>query len=272
MSDQPEAMFLLDCDAFVPTKSAQGPWDPTTAHGGPIAALLCREAERSAPADAGMRLARLTCDLFRPVPLQPISLTHEVVRDGRQIRVVDVKLWWEGKLVARATGLHVRVGHHIESDPALRAVGEGPPILGPDAETTAGLAPRMPEGFTAPGIVRAVELKRVVGTHGEGAPAVAWGRLNVPLIEGEATTPFQSLACIGDFTSGVGSYMDFARYASPNADLSFHLVRAPVGAWIGVDAATVLGDDGIGQSRSRLFDEDGYVGNCLTTLVVSPRR
>ena len=31
------AMFLPDGDHFVPTMAAQGPWDPTTAHGGPVA-------------------------------------------------------------------------------------------------------------------------------------------------------------------------------------------------------------------------------------------
>lgn len=264
-------MFVPDGDRLVPTASAQGPWDPTTAHGGPVAALLCREVERAAPPDGSLRIARLTCDLFRPVPLQPLTLTHDVVRDGRQIRVVDASLWWQGKLVARATGLLVRVGHPVESDPDQRAVGEGPPIIGPDAETTAGLSPKSPFRGEPPGIIRAVELKRVVGQHGDGAPAVAWARLHVPLVAGEATTPLQSLACVGDFTSGLGSYMDFTAYVSPNADLSYHLVRAPVGRWIGVDAATVLGDDGIGQSRSRLFDEQGFVGNCLTTLVVAPR-
>src|SRR3954468_23689904 len=140
-------MFLPDGDVLVPTLAAQGPWDPTTAHGGPIAGLLAREVERAGPPDGHLRIARRTCDLFRPVPLQPLSVTHEVVRDGRQIRVVDASLWWEGKLVARAAGLLVRVGQRIESDPALRAAGEGPAILGPDAETTAGLSPKMPDGF-----------------------------------------------------------------------------------------------------------------------------
>src|SRR5215212_2405460 len=119
MTERPEAMFRRDGDTVVPTTSAQGPWDPTTAHGGPIAALLAREVERAAPGEGGMRVARLTCDLFRPVPLQPLSVTHEVVRNGRQIRVVDASLWWEGKLVARATGLLVRVGHRVEADPGL---------------------------------------------------------------------------------------------------------------------------------------------------------
>jgi hypothetical protein len=273
MNERPEAMFLPDEDgaALVPTLAAQGPWDPTTAHGGPIAALLAREVERAGPTEGGMRVARLTCDLFRPVPLQPLTLTHDVVRDGRQIRVVDALLWWDGRLVARASGLYVRVGHEIETDPERTAAAVGPPIEGPDTDPSGGLGPVDLGEFEPPGIFHAVELKRIVGNHGDGVPAVAWGRLTVPMVAGETTTPLQSLACIGDYSSGIGTYMDYRRYVSPNADLSYHLVRAPVGEWIGIDAATVLAEDGVGQSRSRLFDETGFVGTCATTLVVAPR-
>ena len=271
MPDRPAAMFLPEGDELVPTLAAQGPWDPTTAHGGPIAGLLAREVERAAPPGGHLRVARLTCDLFRPVPLQPLRLSHAVVRDGRQIRVVDASLWWDEKLVARATGLFVRVGHAIESDPAGAVAGAGPPIDGPDAEASGTLGPVDSAVFDPPGLFHAVELKRIVGRLGEGAPAVAWGRLTLPIVAGETTTTLQALACLGDFSSGMGSYLDFRRYVSPNADLSYHLVREPTGEWIGIDAATVIGDDGIGQSRSRLFDEAGFVGTSSTTLVISPR-
>jgi len=271
MTDRPDAMFVTDGELLVPTLAAQGPWDPTTAHGGPIAGLLAREVESAGPSDGTMRVARLTCDLFRPVPLQPLRLTHTNVRDGRQIRVVDASLWWDERLVARATGLFVRVGQSIETDTARGAEGAGPPIGGPDTEASAGLGPVDSGVFDPPGLFHAVELKRIVGQHGDGSPAVAWGRLTLPMVAGEETSPLQALACLGDFTSGMASYLDFRAYVSPNADLSYHLVRPPIGGWVGIDAATVIGDDGVGQSRSRLFDERGYVGLCATTLVVSPR-
>lgn len=271
MTSRPDAMFLIDGEGVVPTLAAQGPWDPTTLHGGPVAGLLAREVERAGPPDGTMRVARLTCDLFRPVPLQPLRVSHEIVRDGRQIRVVDASLWWDDRLVARATALFVRVGHAVDTDAERTAAAVGAPIGGPGSPPSGGLGPVDLGEFDPPGIFHAVELKRIVGNHGDGVPAVAWGRLTVPMVSGEPTRPLESLACIGDYSSGIGTYMDYRTYVSPNADLSYHLVRAPIGEWIGIDAATVLSEDGVGQSRARLFDEAGYVGTCSTTLVVSRR-
>jgi hypothetical protein len=264
------AMFLPDGDHFVPTMAAQGPWDPTTAHGGPVAGLLAREIERT-PQDDPRRVARLTIDMMRPVPLQPLRVTHEVVRAGRQIQVVDASLWWGEKLVARATGLRVHVGHDIRTRADRRHAAVQPAIPGPDEAELDGIG--LPEEihFEPPGLFRALELRRVVGHQGSGVPAVAWGRLTLPLVDGEATSPLAGLACLGDFTSGLANYADYRRYLSPNADLSYHLVRHPTGDWLGLDANTVIGDDGIAQSRARLFDQSGYLGLSATTLVVAPR-
>ena len=264
------AMFIPDGDRFLPTMAAQGPWDPTTAHGGPIAGLLAREVERAVP-DGPHRVARLTVDMMRPVPLLPLRLSHEVVREGRQIRVVDASLWWENKLVARASGLHVHAGHEIETRAAKREAAVGMPIPGPDAPAVEGIGLPPEVDFTPPGLFRALELRRVAGQQGAGVPAVAWGRLTRPLVEGEPTTALARLACLGDFTSGLANYADYRRYLSPNADLTYHLVRHPDGEWLGIDASTVVGQDGIAQSSARLFDESGHLGLCATTLVVAPR-
>ena len=264
------AMFIPDGDRFRPTMVAQGPWDPTTAHGGPIAGLLAREVEQ-VEQDGPRRIARLTVDMMRPVPLQPLRVTHEVIRTGRQIQVIDASLWWEDKLVARATGLRVYAGHDIGSRPDKREAAVGSPIPGPDAPAIEGIGLPADVDFTPPGLFRALELRRVRGRQGSGVPAVAWGRLTLPLVEGETTSPLARVACLGDFTSGLANYADYRRHLSPNADLSYHLVRHPDGEWLGLDANTVVGDDGIAQSRARLFDESGYLGLCATTLVMAPR-
>lgn len=263
-------MFITDGDRFVPTIVAQGPWDPTTAHGGPIAGLLAREVEQVSQ-DGPRRVARLTVDMMRPVPLQPLRVTHEVIRTGRQIQVIDASLWWEEKLVARATGLRVFAGHAIRSKPDRRAAAIGEPIPGPDAPAIEGIGLPADVEYEPPGLFRALELRRVKGRQGSGVPAVAWGRLTLPLVEGEATSPLARVACLGDFTSGLANYADYRRFLSPNADLSYHLVRHPDGEWLGLDANTVVGDDGIAQSRARLFDQSGYIGLCATTLVMAPR-
>ena len=266
-----EAMFEPDGDRLVPTLGAQGPWDPTTAHGGPVAGLLAREVERADTGDEPMRVGRLTLDLFRPVPLQPLHLRHEIVRAGRQIRVVDAELWWDEKMVARASAVFVRVGHEIESDVEAAERAAAPTIPGPDSplDPDTQLLPEIQ--FDPPGLFQTLELRRVAGRQGDGVPAVAWTRLTKPLVAGEETSPLQRFATIGDFASGLGNYVDYRTYVCPNADLSYHLLRYPEGEWVGLDANTVVGPDGIAQSRARAFDQTGFLGNIATTLVVSPR-
>jgi len=218
-----------------------------------------------------MRVARLTIDLLRPVPMEPLELKHEVVRRGRQITIVDSELWWGERLVARASALYVLTDRKVRSSTRKRIAGEGPAIPGRDFDPRDEFKSAVLEGFEIPGFVQSIEMRRVMGEIRGGAPTVAWSRLKLPLVEGETTTPLQLLACIGDFTSGLGNYVNMTRYMSPNADLTYHLVRYPRGEWLGMDAATVVGDDGIAQSRARMFDEEGFLGSSAATLVVAPR-
>ena len=263
-------MFERDGDLFVPTLASQGPWDPTLLHGGPVAGLLARELELI-DLDVSMRVARLTIDLLRPVPLKPLSMRREVVRRGRQIMVADATMWWGDRLVARASALFVLTDHRVRSSTRKRLAGEGAPIPGKDSNPQDEFKSSLLEGFEPPGFVQAIELHRIVGEIRGGAPTVAWARLKLPIVAGETTSPLQMLACAGDFTSGLANYVNMMSYSSPNADLSYHLVRHPQGEWLGMDAATVVGDDGIAQSRTRMFDEDGFLGTSAATLVVAPR-
>ncbi len=264
------AVFTIDGDHVVPTGLAQGPWDPTVLHGGPTAGLLARAIEQITPA-VPMRVGRLTVDLLRPVPMAPMRVEHEIVREGRQIMVVDARLVAEDRLLSRASALLIRVDREIAVDAGPNAAAEGEPMVAPDAPVT-GLGFGVErEGYDLPGFLHAVELRRVGGDLGAGVPAQAWVRLVRPLVEGEPTSPLQRVACLGDFTSGLANFMDFDRFLSPNADISYHLSRYPIGEWVGIDSATVLGADGMGQSRARLFDTDGFIGGSSTSLVVAPR-
>jgi hypothetical protein len=88
--DQP--VFHLDGSAYVATSLARGPWDPRACHGGAPAALVAAAVDAT-PSLEPMQGVRLTYDLVRPVPVGvPLHLDTEVVREGRRIQVVDVRL------------------------------------------------------------------------------------------------------------------------------------------------------------------------------------
>ncbi len=280
MSAEPLAMFVsgessgaASHEVVVPTLLAQGPWDPTTLHGGPVAGILARAIEHvKVPYPA--RIGRLTIDLLKPVPMAPLHLEAEVVRAGRKIHVVDARLVHEGSLVSRASAVLVHSGNDLSAavDTELNEVAAGsrpPDHNAPLSETF------MPSGFddwTPPGFTNAMELRRVVGGTRQGTPAAAWIRLRKPLVEGEKISPVQQLATIGDFSSGLANYMDFGAYVSPNADLTFHIARYPEGEWIGLDCACVINAHGVGQASARMFDEHNFLGTGSATIVITPRK
>ncbi len=64
---------------------------------------------------------------------------------------------------------------------------------------------------------------------------------------------------------------DPAEVHYPNVDLTAHLLREPVGEWLGVDVSITFGDNGIGVTESRLHDARGPLGTLAQCLTVRPR-
>ena len=79
-----EAIYRVDGAAVATSAFAGGPWDPRLQHGAAPAALVCWAVERL-PAPTPMRVARLTVDLMRPVPVAPLTFDVEILREGRKI-------------------------------------------------------------------------------------------------------------------------------------------------------------------------------------------
>ena len=81
---EPAAFFVLDGDRFHPTVLTRGPWRPEHQHGGPPAALMARAIEHAVGETNSFQLARFTIDFVRPVPIEPLTVRVEQVRDGRR--------------------------------------------------------------------------------------------------------------------------------------------------------------------------------------------
>jgi len=190
-----------------------------------------------------------------------------VRRDGRRIQSVDASLRHDGVEVARATAVRIREEPVDLGDAAERLPVEPPPPL-PDADS--GSWPGVPPA-RLPGFVRSVELRNVTGVHGLGGPRFVYVRLRCPLVAGAAPDPVTACVTLVDYISGLANPIDFLAYTSINPDLTLHLLRAPVGDWIGLDAWTDLASDGIGQSEARVFDLQGRIGRVATSLVVDRR-
>ena len=95
-----------------------------------------------------------------------------------------------------------------------------------------------------------------------------WLRLTVPIVAGEATSPFQRVAAAGDFGNAVAAAFDRGRYSCINPDLTITLHRLPVGEWVGLDSATYPEPNGYGVAESVLHDERGRIGRGIQTVLV----
>lgn len=258
-----DALFLPDGDAFVATHLTQGPWSPEHQHGGPVSALLAHTVE-TLPTLVPMRCGRLTIDLMRTVPVARLEARARIVREGKRVQLVEAALVHEGVEVARASALRVRRGESAEALTHPRRPDEAPPP--PPTHVEESVMARA--GLPVPGFLHAVEMHRVTGGLGLGAPACTWFRLTRPVVAGTEPSPLVRLAALADFTSGTANYMPIDRWSSINADVSINVLREPIGEWIAVDAVAHVAGDGIGHSRATLFDTTGMVGSGSTVQLV----
>jgi hypothetical protein len=102
-----------------------------------------------------------------------------------------------------------------------------------------------------------------------------WIRLLVPLVPGEEPSGAQRAAAAADFGNGVSGGLPYDRYTYINPDLTVHLMRPPVGEWIGMRSAsyygTANGSSGAGFAESALFDADGRLGRSVQSLILDER-
>lgn len=262
-----ESIFIADGDRFVPTEHARGPWDPRALHGGAPAALITAAFERLQPG-AELPIGRLSFELLRPVPMEPLTLRTRIVRPGRRVQELAAELLAGEETIARAAALRVQAVP-AEAARAAAATDE----LGAPMPAVADVAPldfALDGSSEASFAATAMEMRAGQDASTLG-PARVWMRLRHPLLPGEPLTPLSRLAATADFGNGISAALPFDRFLFINADLTVHLLRPPEGEWIGLDAATRLLAGGVGIAESVLHDERGALGRAFQTLVVQPR-
>lgn len=261
------AFFLPDGDAYLGTGHTAGPWDPLNAmHFGPPAALLGRSVE-AAPTDAAKRVARITFEVLRPVPIGRVHVSTEVVRPGGRVDLVEARLTDDDGVELALC----RAWRYARGDVGVPVAAEaeaGPP--GPDTvEPTGFFAMEVPVdvhyGST-------MELRSVSGSLAAPGPATIWMRQSVPLVAGEEPSPLQRVLVAADSTNGVSATASPRELLFVNTDLSVHLFRDLVGEWVCLDARTTIDRSGRGLATAALSDERGQIGRATQALYVAPAR
>lgn len=255
--------------AWLPTERSRGPWSADALHGGPVAALLAREAEHlPSGTPEPLQPVRLTLELLRPAPLVPLAVSARLVRPGRKVQLVEaeaaVDAGGERKVIARATLLRLRTAD-VAVPAGLPEVVPPPPSSG-----TAG-DPGWSDDETVAFHNAGVEHAFVLGHFRRLGPATDWIRLKVPVVPDEAPSPFQRVVAAADFGNGVSSLMDPSRMSFVNPDLTVYVHRLPEGEWVCLEATTLAGGHGLGFAESALYDERGRIGRAVQSLLIDVR-
>jgi acyl-CoA thioesterase superfamily protein len=155
-----EAIFRVDGTKVEVSPNAAGPWDPLMQHGSAPSAL-CVWAAEAIPTPVEMRIARVTIDLMRPVPLAALTLHTEVLRTGRKIQLCAVRLLADGVVVVAASVLKVR----RQAMPLPSDIADLPVTLSGPHESRED-----PAQFSNSPFVTGMQLRAARGTFGVPGP------------------------------------------------------------------------------------------------------
>ncbi|WP_398472045.1 thioesterase family protein [Tardiphaga sp.] len=256
-----DAVYRIDGNRIITSPHAAGPWNPHMQHGSAPSALVTWLAEQL-PASSPMAVTRVTIDLMRPVPVAPLTYEVEVLREGRKIQLVGIRLLSNGTVVTTATVLKMRV----EAQPLPVEIKDAPVTVPlPDAP---GLSE--PTHHSSP-FVSGMTIRAVHGGFLTLGPGAIWYRANRAIIEGQPLSQAMRAVIASDFSNGSSSVLSFKEWTFLNADLTVSMARPPVSDWILLDSETWIGPDGSGLAASKLADVNGYFGRAVQSLVIERR-
>ncbi|HSG87802.1 MAG TPA: thioesterase family protein [Pseudomonadales bacterium] len=264
----PDSLFTRDGAAWLPTSAARGPWGEAL-HGGAPAALICHALEEAA--GGRFPLARLTLDLFRPVPSAPLEVEVRTLRSGRRLLVQEATLSAAGVELVRATSVH---GDEVPLPASLQP--PPCPLPSPDGLEEVSLAGRIrARGGEDPagqdGLHLRLRLHVIEGLDGSGVGA-AWVHLPLDLAPGVPLTPVTHLAACSDFANGLGQRRlqleDGHTVGFINSDISLHLLRAPSAKRVGMASRNETHAGGRGLISAECWEADGLVARVTQTVLV----
>lgn len=255
-----EAFYVREGDRFVPTELTRGPWSADAQHAGPPAALVARAIESLD--GEGLRLARFTFDVLRPVPLTPLRVEARSIRSGRSTQYAQATLLDDDGEIARASAWRIRgePREELDMDPTP-----------PPSPEDAGTAPffEMP---WSPSYFDAMEWRLARGVLDAPGPAAVWMRMRCALVDGEEPSAAARVLCAADSGNGISWALPLETSIFINTEITVHLARLPEGEWVCLDARTRVGSAGVGFAESVLWDERSMIGRGTQALLVGPRR
>lgn len=264
------AIYRRDGELYAPTEWAGGPWSPLHQHGGAVAALLARGA-LEASRETGLRVARLTIDLFRPVPMQPLRLVRRFAREGRRIALAELALVHEDREITRASALLLRERGDLA--PSWSGGGEPAPPP-PESCEPMEFMPTAYREHIPPGFHWSIRVRIARATEGP----LAWIHTPLAVVEGEPTSAFERATALSDLCFGLGGRIllrrgwqqpDLVRTRFINVDTTIYYEREPQGDWFAMRPTRVADDRGVGVAEVVSCDRGGRYGRALQAILAN---
>jgi Thioesterase-like superfamily len=259
----PRSLFETDGQLLRPTAAALGPWRPNALHGGAVSALLGSGLEED-----GWRLGRMTLDLMRRVPPEPLRLVPGRSVATRRILRKSIELWCGDRQVARAEGLLLPEAH-LDLPPIPQRRLDVPADLDGDEDRR---RTTIVERVGYPSFVShavSTRNKRLDQRHA-GAFAY-WLKVLLPVVDGREITPVERVCAAADYANGGFAALPFEEWSFMSLDLTVQLVRLPIGEWVAVTNDSLAAPTGIGMADAELYDRDGRIGRSTATLLLEHR-
>jgi hypothetical protein len=197
-----------------------------------------------------------------------MDVETSVVRGGKKIELLAATVAVGGKMLLRASAWRVS----IEPGRAQAKRLDERPLARPANAVTEYFAsvPRFGYGD-------ALEWRFAEGSFAEIGPATVWSRLRGEIVRGRPATALAHVLAMVDSANGISAELDVKKYLFVPVNLTVSITRSPAEAsdekdrWIGMSAETTLAAEGVGTTRARLFDDEGFFGEAVQTLYVEPR-
>lgn len=258
------ALFRAEGEYLVPQDIARSLWREDQMHGVATSGALARELENAvlAAGRIDLRPARYTVDLFKAPSMGPCSLASTVVREGSRLMLLDATLSQEGEVVARASGLFLKVSANAPGEVWSPAEAPVPPPLEIAAVSD---EPRVPIFFS-----EGIGWSQNFAEHQNGGRKQTW-QSALAVVAGEKPSTFQALAGAADSTSMVVNWgTEGVQYI--NTDVTLAISRVPVSQEIGLAATGRTAHDGISVGSCIVFDREGPIGTTTVTSISNARR
>ena len=252
----------LAADRFAPSENTRGPWSNAHQHGGPPAALCAEAFSEAGP----FRLAQLSVDFVRPVPMTPLRRVVTWVRRGRVRQTAQVELFADDALVLEARATLLRRVPVVVPKQTLSVIEPASSAAPPST-----CAPWRFTFFNAEvGYHTAMEMRSITGEWGAG-PTSCWMRMTMPLIDAEPVRAPLRAIIAADAVHGTAPCLDIKRHTLINPGLTVVLDRDPVGEWIRLDSESQAQGNGVGHMYAQVGDLQGRIGHAMAPLIVATR-